>query len=613
MSILQQLSKPKAGPVQITIAADAGMGKCHGKGTKIRMADGKIKNVEDIEVGDVLAGYGGKQPRVIGLGRGRGKLYRITPKRPGWHDPFVCNADHILSLMDHNGERAEISVADYMSLPKIWESKNKWCLHVDTLSLPKSAQEYDPYFIGLYLAEGTRQDFNLTINASDSPLIDYLTLFWNRIFQESYQAVEGPLIRTNSTNSAGDTSSVSVSMSAPRGLMDNLRDAVQSLSKNGERYIPDRYLYASQPQMAALLAGFIDGDGYKANENSWEVAIKDAQLTEQIVFLSRSLGYAVKAKKKYLKTPHGNDTHTHIVRIAKTPISLEIPLLLGRKVLNSCGQYDNSRYSFSIEELHEDDYFGFELTDDGLYQLADGTVTHNTTLAAAFPDPVIVRIEDGVASLGDNCPPVFPVADTGQMVIDQLNALGAEDHAFKTVILDSVTKLERMFEAEVVAADPKAKSINSAAGGYGAGFKAVAERHREVKALCDNLKRYVGMNVVFIAHVDAETVDLPDQEAYTRYSLRMHRHSIAHYVDDVDAVAFIKQKTFTRGEGDKKKAVTDGTRIITCYPTPSHISKNRFGIEADLPFPIGSNPLAEFIPALRTTNATNQPSNQEVA
>ncbi|MGJ8686326.1 MAG: ATP-binding protein [Spongiibacteraceae bacterium] len=222
-----------------------------------------------------------------------------------------------------------------------------------------------------------------------------------------------------------------------------------------------------------------------------------------------------------------------------------------------------------------------------------------TTLAAAFPSPVIIRVEDGIAALGDNCPPVFPVADTSQMVMDQLNALGSEDHEFRTVIIDSVTKLERVIEAEVVAADGKAKSINQANGGYGAGFKAVAERHRQIKAVCDNLKRYVGMNVVYIAHVESETIDLPDQDQFMRYSLRMHRHSIAHYCDDVDVVAFIKQKTFTRGDGDKKKAITDGTRIITCYPTPSHISKNRFGIVDDLPFLKGTNPLAEFIPSLQ--------------
>lgn len=220
-----------------------------------------------------------------------------------------------------------------------------------------------------------------------------------------------------------------------------------------------------------------------------------------------------------------------------------------------------------------------------------------TTLAASFPAPVILRVEDGTASLvGRNDVALTPVMQSSKEVLDAIAALGTEEHPFRTVIIDSVTQLNTIIEAEIVAQDGKAKSINQAMGGYGAGHSAVSERHRTVREWAGRLASHVGMNVVFIAHADSETVELPDADPYTRYTIRMHRKSVSHYSDNVDLVGFIKLKTFTTGDGERKRAHSDGARIITCYPTPSHISKNRFGIERDLPFVKGENPFAPFLP-----------------
>lgn len=235
-----------------------------------------------------------------------------------------------------------------------------------------------------------------------------------------------------------------------------------------------------------------------------------------------------------------------------------------------------------------------------------------TTLACSFPDPVVIRCEDGMESLGANSPVAFPIADSSQQVIDQINMLGAEEHGYRTLVIDSITKLNVLIEQEIVASDPKEpKSINQANGGYGAGLAAAAERHRQIKHLCDQLLRWKNMNVVFIAHADSEILELPDQDPYTRYTLRMGKRAVTHYSDDVDLVGFIKLKTFTRGDGDRKKAISDGTRVITCYPTANHISKNRYGITEDLVFRLGENPLAPYMPVFN--HQPTQPANEVAA
>lgn len=218
-----------------------------------------------------------------------------------------------------------------------------------------------------------------------------------------------------------------------------------------------------------------------------------------------------------------------------------------------------------------------------------------TTLAAMMPNPVFIRTEDGTMSLQGSDVSLFPVAASSQDVLDQIEALATQDHDFKTVVLDSITQLATMIEAEIVAADPKAKSINQAGGGYGAGYNAAAERHRLVREWLGALAYEKGMNVVFIGHADTETMDLPDMDAYGRYTIRMHKKSLPHYVDNVDLVGFIRLKTFTRGDGDKKRAISTGEREIICYPVASNVSKNRFGITEPLPFTFdGGNPFEKF-------------------
>lgn len=219
-----------------------------------------------------------------------------------------------------------------------------------------------------------------------------------------------------------------------------------------------------------------------------------------------------------------------------------------------------------------------------------------TSFAATFPNPVFIRAEDGMQSIAeDKRPDAFPlIKDVGDLWA-QLNALINEKHDYKTVVIDSVTVLERLFIQNVVDNDPKnPKSINQALGGYGAGLQAVAGMHQRVRKAAGLLVEK-GINVVFIAHADTETIELPDSEPYTRYALRLGKKSVAPYVDDVDMVGFIKLETFTTGDGERKKAISDGTRVLVSYATAANVSKNRFGIEEDIILKKGENPLLNIL------------------
>jgi len=223
-----------------------------------------------------------------------------------------------------------------------------------------------------------------------------------------------------------------------------------------------------------------------------------------------------------------------------------------------------------------------------------------TSTAATFPKSIFIRAEDGLQSVPtDRMPDAFPIIETVDNLWDQLKSLIREEHDYKTVVIDSVTALERLFIQHIVDTDDKKpKSINQALGGYGAGLGAVATLHQRVRKACGYLNEKKGMNIVFIAHADTETMDLPDQEPYTRYTMRLGKKSQAPYTDDSDVVGFLKLKMFTKGDDGKKKAISNGDRVIDCTASAANVSKNRYGIKELLPLEEGVNPFTGIIKSL---------------
>lgn len=220
--------------------------------------------------------------------------------------------------------------------------------------------------------------------------------------------------------------------------------------------------------------------------------------------------------------------------------------------------------------------------------------TGKTSLAATFPNPIVIRAEDGLQSIpASKRPDAFPVLRNADDVWPQLMALLQEGHDYKTVIIDSVSTLEQLFIRHVMETDGRAKSINQALGGYGAGMAAVAAMHQRVRKAAGLLNERKGMAVIFISHADLEAVRPPDSDDYTRYSLRLMAKSLPPYVDDVDMVAFVRLVSALRGEeGDRKKIISNGDREVICYATAASVSKNRYGITEALDFVQGENPFA---------------------
>ncbi len=247
--------------------------------------------------------------------------------------------------------------------------------------------------------------------------------------------------------------------------------------------------------------------------------------------------------------------------------------------------------------------------------------TGKTSLAATFPKPVVIRAEDGVSRISRkiDAPLSFPPLTSSDDLFEQLLALLKEDHDYSTLVIDSVTKLEEIFIREILERDVRAKGINQALGGYGNGPSAVAAMHGRVRKAAGLLNERKNMAIIFIAHADLEDMRLPDTDDYQRYSLRLMKKSIPHYIDDVDLVGYVRLSSVLRGDdGDRKKVISDGSREFVCHATAASVSKNGLGITDALPFPEGTNPLADALgitarKSKAADKATDNTENKEIA
>ena len=146
-----------------------GVGKCHGKGTKIMMFDGTIKNVENVKIGELLMGDDSTPRTVLSLARGKDKMYDIIPKNGG--DVFRCNEPHVLSLKKTGTyETINIPLNEYLDKNKTFKHTHKlWRTSVEFNSTPVLI---DPYFMGLWLGDGNNH--NVGITTEDNEIVDYI-------------------------------------------------------------------------------------------------------------------------------------------------------------------------------------------------------------------------------------------------------------------------------------------------------------------------------------------------------------------------------------------------------------------------------------------------------
>ncbi len=212
----------------------------------------------------------------------------------------------------------------------------------------------------------------------------------------------------------------------------------------------------------------------------------------------------------------------------------------------------------------------------------------NSLTVANAPAPVFVPTEDGLSEI--DCDR-FPLATTFEEVPAALKDLNSEEHDYETVVLDSVSGLERII-FDALCRQYSVSCIEKVDGGYARGYTHALGYWRQILGALNNLRVHRGMVIICIAHAKVEKFEDPESSAYDRFSPRLHKHAAALLCEWADAVLFAMRKFRTQKEdaGFKRQrtiatALGKGgvERIIRCVGGPSCIAKNRYSIAEKIP------------------------------
>jgi ATP-dependent Lon protease len=441
------ISNPTSMGTAIAIRGPPGTGKCMVRDTPILMYDGSIKMVQDVVVGDLLMGDDSKPRKVSSLGRGQDDLYDVVPvkgesygvnsehilclKPSGMHrlktlkktresgdedvveigdedvveighedvaeggdedvaaykvEYFDTQTFHIKSkrfqdkklameFLDEKAKEhqiAEIPVKTLLGLSKyIQEHLKGYSVGAEFASKPVP---FDPYILGVWLGDGESACSRIT--NQDAKILHYL-----REKLSEYHL---------SLNYVSDYQySISYDLHRQKKDTRNNKNVFLQVLKDynmiNNKHIPDLYKINDRNVQLQMLAGIIDTDGYYSVKSKYyEITQKNKRLSDDILFISRSLGftaYQKEYKKSCMYKGEKREGTYFTVTISGSNIH-EIPVKIERKKVTEgrLQKKDSTVTGIKIVPRGYGDYYGFELDGNHRYLLGSFTVTHNTTI-----------------------------------------------------------------------------------------------------------------------------------------------------------------------------------------------------------------------------------------
>ena len=230
-----------------------------------------------------------------------------------------------------------------------------------------------------------------------------------------------------------------------------------------------------------------------------------------------------------------------------------------------------------------------------------------TTLASEFPSPVFLQLEDGTP--GDVVINGWSKTDLANGFVDVMDALQAlydSEHDFGTIVIDSVTEMQRLIFAETcLRGDDKGTAKNNIEDfGYGKGYVYAQRIASEFLDGLNALRRDRGMAVVLLAHSTVERFDDPETVSYDRYEIDLHGKLVGMFERDMDAILLLKKpvtvKTEEQGFNQKRARADGGGNTVWIHTAgrPAFVAKNRYGMPDKIQFVRGAGyaELARYFP-----------------
>ena len=213
--------------------------------------------------------------------------------------------------------------------------------------------------------------------------------------------------------------------------------------------------------------------------------------------------------------------------------------------------------------------------------LYGGAGVGKTFFAASTNKPIFILCEDGMGKIEADH---FPLAESFEEVLKNLQSLIDNDNDYKTLVVDSLDWLEPLIW-DKACQDNNWKSIEQP--GFGKGYVEVLKYWREYIRLLNEL-REKGFMIMQIAHNQIKRFESPEIEAFDRHELKLHRKASDLILEHSDCCFFANFKLGTvqvKGKGGNMttKAVA-GDRVVYTVEKPAYLAKNRYALPESLPF-----------------------------
>lgn len=349
--------------------------ECQKADTEVIMYDGSIKMLKDLKIGDLLMGVDSTPREVLKINKGKAKLLSVYENRKNHKDPLMyVTEDHILPCIYASQNRKMdvlVRASDFLTV----NANGYYSKRANSINYPKKEVLLNPYFLGLWLGDGSSLDQKIVINEKDHEIVDFLQEYVNTCGKLKLHKYKQPKNYTEGNQCYHF--SINLKQFEVRGnkVLNGLKD--YNLINN--KHIPQDFIINDEETRFQVLAGLIDTDGYlhsnhnkegKISSQSFVIEQKRKNIIEAAAHIARSLGFCA---KEYEYTRVNNITY-YSVHI--TGNVTRIPTKIKRK--QAVVDVDKSKFAFKVlDEGLYDEYVGIILDKDHLYLQKDFTIVHN--------------------------------------------------------------------------------------------------------------------------------------------------------------------------------------------------------------------------------------------
>ena len=195
-----------------------------------------------------------------------------------------------------------------------------------------------------------------------------------------------------------------------------------------------------------------------------------------------------------------------------------------------------------------------------------------------------IDVEDGAGLLDvSRIPFEDGHASSYAQVIEALEAILTQEHDFKTIVIDTVDRLESLIWKHICdKSGGQHKNIES--WGYGRGYSLALAEWRHLAGILDNLRNKRNISIVLIAHSYIRTFRNPEGDDYDRYQLRLHEKAAGFIKEWADVVAFMKfDEGASKLSGESKaKGYNSGRRYAYTRRRAAFDAKSRLPLAEEI-------------------------------